>query len=1813
MDPEVALEVGNVVNLIRKDKSVEGPYLINFISDEMLELAEPTGSRILTVKDGAVEAPPGISSMQVIYTPPKPGYIALIGAKQGSLIDIVLSDDTIVRGIVDSIKNDMLELRVRGGTKTIFLDFAYQGINPNWGIKAVRIVKPREEPPEGASTPVTSGVQEEEVGDVEKAQTPSPEAELPEVDLETATGRDGREAEEESLGESATPEEDLDEFERALEAGIVVGDTSGQLTPPEFVKIQQDIVKAGKIKFIGQLGEVSQKVAASEQEQRHSLPEQVQNLLDSLLAEHPTNPDPRVLQGIQRQINRFRVLYNDHTQIGGNGVALGSSPIETTTHPLATALANPDFSTFWLLPTSAATKKFYDTIGAEEVGGLDAESIATVEAQIVAEEAAQADQPPYPKGRVAGVIMASSTYLQPYATSADDVEEGEEVIVSRKQQNVIVSEGTDESYAVGGQDGDESGLHLVPVQTRRVVPTAEYSRQIPGPLGDTIVDSEPVGAARKVVQTGFMTLGTDGAREAERVHGTIYERASVSHDRMPYQERRNQLVRHGKSAIDAAEPEPGVIAFRPGMEDYKTYLKRISQSAGNFVEILFWPRPDSYGPTNLSIVRNRMTPFGATVNELPFEANLVLRLKMQEAVGELKSEAARRMAAFQRYSNMRPQAFRKYSLAEKYNDQLLKIYKLRKVAFNLPSLAKMLAVDGGSALYAFIANEPTNRMLIDGNRGEAPAAEGIPRSANDECESRSIAKHYETEEAMRTDLKNERIFYDTDKDPLDTSVLAEVPRPPNTDDNEYVAILERFLIENRGMDIEEAEPVAEQLLKGRTEVTEGSFFSVGPLNQIYSFKYGEVELLKGMQATADGKSICLADDNNCVAGQESCDTAESAVNTAIKATFAQHPQIEAITSENAFTNLTTAEFLGANAAEQLEKRYREKSHLGLGDLAAIGSTEERAATSPHMPLLQAIMSQGDFATKQMDILRFSQEFTKPGATQWMRNCVETDIPLLPTFLVELANAFMREEYSEALDKICAVQGRLSDMGDAWIDVHSGFVIKRIDDVADPLLGATEDLPEASQISLTALFTEETVEETSGEADIARQAVKGVTSALGLQVSDSQIEFIQGQVAAGLGARLPNRTDYEARRKRTKAKTGKTLPSYDFISENMTVMIALSALLITLQTATAPQRIRRVIAGCPRTLRGYPLNPDVSELTAIRTIACTVNRIKTDNLPWSTLAKTGEEALIKQLKKFIDLLIETPSIAGLLDQKRAENEALGLDTADAEPEHVLPPSVWPGFLPPVDPAMPTPAPKSPKKRELKGVVPYHAFYDYNAGFKVQTHELEVVRKSKPALITTAGMPYTYNACCADSSIRPKDIHRLIQVSNDLNAMRLREVKCIKAESVLLTRNTRPIFPLAPREYSPETKEAIVHRYCGGDGTQSEVAEAAEACLERGGRVEDILDTVFAASVVALPIKAVPRLPQIGEYTDKAHGLAEVCAGFVRASRAKSDNSFMKKEFERAVELYTICDRDLRQTIDRARIGRDMKVKVYENLDKLLNTSSFEDLVDVMAWCGRIWPSMIANNLSPKAPKIGAHLGVSQRHKKDIQQLSVKQIEAFVPFYDAKTLIPLLQAAYTSPSLVVLADMTKEMVSLSKRYEGQTKELLLIIARVGAILSLDFMRFAAPGAAIPKQLGPLIVMLVDQSLSHITGTQVAMNNLRRRLLVAKEKEKNQITDFLKDMSDEQREIENLMKNNKLGKWAKGQSKEIYSYTKDAYDSEMAALEQQESDDVQLQDALGRVRVGAEIAEFYADPDVREALDMSGLPEDDDFGDRDGDEDF
>ena len=55
------------------------------------------------------------------------------------------------------------------------------------------------------------------------------------------------------------------------------------------------------------------------------------------------------------------------------------------------------------------------------------------------------------------------------------------------------------------------------------------------------------------------------------------------------------------------------------------------------------------------------------------------------------------------------------------------------------------------------------------------------------------------------------------------------------------------------------------------------------------------------------------------------------------------------------------------------------------------------------------------------------------------------IILLPNFFVILAEAFiLGNNYNEILDRLCQDIGKISDDGDAWVDKHSGYILKLIE-------------------------------------------------------------------------------------------------------------------------------------------------------------------------------------------------------------------------------------------------------------------------------------------------------------------------------------------------------------------------------------------------------------------------------------------------------------------------------------------------------------------------------------------------------------------------------------------------------------------------------------------------------------------------------------------------------------------------------------------------------------------------------------------------
>ena len=129
-----------------------------------------------------------------------------------------------------------------------------------------------------------------------------------------------------------------------------------------------------------------------------------------------------------------------------------------------------------------------------------------------------------------------------------------------------------------------------------------------------------------------------------------------------------------------------------------------------------------------------------------------------------------------------------------------------------------------------------------------------------------------------------------------------------------------------------------------------------------------------------------------------------------------------------------------------------------------------------------------------------------------------------------------------------------------------------------------------------------------------------------------------------------------------------------------------------------------------------------------------------------------------------------------------------------------------------------------------------------------------------------------------------------------------------------------------------------------------------------------------------------------------------------------------------------------------------------------------------------------------------------------------------------------------------------------------------------------------------------------------------SIMEKVLRSKEKEKDTITNYLGNLTDEEREIENIFKNQKLEKWGKGLTKGLTQYDQDTYDEERDALEKTAINERKLGINSAVTDMNKDIYMLDLDnQDIMEreiendAYDLNNLPDDDDYGDNDGDEDY
>jgi hypothetical protein len=436
-------------------------------------------------------------------------------------------------------------------------------------------------------------------------------------------------------------------------------------------------------------------------------------------------------------------------------------------------------------------------------------------------------------------------------------------------------------------------------------------------------------------------------------------------------------------------------------------------------------------------------------------------------------------------------------------------------------------------------------------------------------------------------------------------------------------------------------------------------------------------------------------------------------------------------------------------------------------------------TSPHALLRDLILDQDDFVKKQSDIVRLVDIHCREPMAElkednfWLY-CRDTNTKLIPQSIYRLALAFvMNLDYAMKLDEICAQQGTISDDGDAIVDKHSGYVLRKIDfvteesyidgfkivtnDVIEQELG--ERLAEMFAPKLKPIFENESNE-------IIYNIVDSICTNMGIP-TDSIQEFVMRTVLELIERNIQSSEKYEEIADMMfKKKNARPVP-YEIYRNRFMFWIIASCILVAIQTAIPSFRVKKTYPGCVRSFSGYPMDGGVEDITGIKYIACVLKKMGSPTVPWNSIEKLDANAYATRIKETIEKFIISARI-DINDMYVAKQKYILEHPNEVIPEeHSI--DKWRAFLPPIVKYKMSPIATISKDFErdfyevmTKGHKEQHASLAIiksrcsQMGFGIIEAINRIVQSKDPILKTASKDPFLENACCNESKVnRPMD--------------------------------------------------------------------------------------------------------------------------------------------------------------------------------------------------------------------------------------------------------------------------------------------------------------------------------------------------------------------------------------------------------------------------------------------------------------------------
>lgn len=741
------------------------------------------------------------------------------------------------------------------------------------------------------------------------------------------------------------------------------------------------------------------------------------------------------------------------------------------------------------------------------------------------------------------------------------------------------------------------------------------------------------------------------------------------------------------------------------------------------------------------------------------------------------------------------------------------------------------------------------------------------RAEDNQCMNYVLTKEYTTSDELQADNGRIDVFYDKKFDTTPYAMLDDyATEQQSMTEEEFTEFMTKTLMENIGLKEVDARRDVDAMLLGKRRVEEGNyavFIDIeNPLQDKMYFRRENnewvVDTSVTKQATDNLNRVFCNVSENCIQMKDDielqqCKDTETAKLDIMKQSVEKiSKDIMSSYNEDYELKKTELALLFEEYKENLQRirEYREKQHTKNNDLMyQLGLTMDDVdiVVSPYAKLRDLILAEQDIFKKMNLLSRFIREYTRTNQpdsdeSPYWYYCIETNIKLLPTFFMRLAQAVLSgENYEQTLQSISSERGVLSDDGDKIVDKHSGYTIRMIDTVNDEGFDEAGFRIVSNDILIQEQGGDVVVQEK--DKDDKKELLKSLSKEgmkimkivntfmvqMGIKLGEDVL-FIVKQTTDML-MKLPIKNSEAFNKFKSNEKYEKMFriyPDYNaYYNYNMIVFTTIF-FLVTAQTMIPKLRITKSFPGCKPSLSGFPIenNTDFSTLQYIVCIMKTIAKSSKSIEPWNSIHKLTTKSLENDIQQKYEKYIQKNSDVKNRIELRTSYE-INKQTQPTVPNE-LDISRWQTFLPPLrDIDMKEPAQitddfrnslqsnlKNGRDEQLEQLLVIQTKIIYYT-LAIQREIQKVVNNENPLLETANGVAYLENFCCNDDDTNAintyqyfntktsKQLEKWNTIIRNLTRVYKETIQLAKPSVLFSDEDTKLKYPPVRKDYSEET--------------------------------------------------------------------------------------------------------------------------------------------------------------------------------------------------------------------------------------------------------------------------------------------------------------------------------------------------------------------------------------------------------------------------